>query len=372
MMSKNIRRQYQNNQMGSDLFQNPFDAISDALAGGRDFLGEALNNVNANLQIVMDQLDRNLHDVWNNLDMDNVFKSLGEIVQQFANIMVRINSATLWYDFLTTNEVTRHSFAELDKFSGGMLTSYVNVSTLIARAARGDAISKVELLKDAVFALQVVSVLYGGPAAAGALLGALTGKEACKNAGDAKDACTAAFIIAGAAVGSYTGAVYGTGAGAATGAAAEAGAGAGEAAAEGSFSDYLEEASYDYIQERITEEGTRQAVVLCQNGHLLGDKECVILGQIAKDFINSDADNWPEFLAEEVARIGVSLLIEQIFPRKSPEAVAIRRRYLSPPDPMVTNVVVIGPDGLPVAQNKKPSKFLWVAGGALALAYLGS
>lgn len=367
-----------------------FSGLADAIEGLADVMADVLGDILQTVGNIIDAVFSAIGDVLNLIDWEQIGENLGAIVRTASNIAVQLNPNRLIYNFLAENPVTAHTFKELDKFTGGMITNAVNVSDLVYRSARGDAISKEELIKDALFCLQVAAVVVGGPAAAGGLVGNMVGREACKNVGNAEavEACRMAVTIAASATAQYASDVYGVSWGA-SGSEQVISDNAGQSVSSGAtdtlvqsqqnnlnalfqesgvlnFSDYLSNAAAQVVNQRLTQEITKEAIRLCQEGNWVGDKECAILGQIASNYINAPAGmDWPTFLAQEAARLGVSLLMEQWFPKDSPERRAIEWQ--------IKHVQIPG-QTIVVTQNKKSNLgvFALLAAGAGALFIMGA
>lgn len=374
-----------NNGLSGNLFEDIFGGAFDFVAGLQEAMGNILESVVQAIGALIQAVINIIGGVLSLIAWDRIFDNLGIFVRGYFNLVDQLNPARLWVSFLSTNEITSHTFSELDKFTGGMITSAANVSTLMARAGRGDAITKEELLKDAIFILQVASVIIGGPAAAGGLVGSMVGREACKNAGDGKEACQIAVTIVAAASANYAADYYGAAWGPSGASTVDPSSQSGSVASdtlvttqrnnlnnlfiEGGvrdFSNYLTEGATQVLTQRGVQEATREAVSLCQSGGWAGDKECAILGQIASNYINAPVGvDWPTFLAQEAGRIGVSVLLEEWFPDGSPERRALQYQI---------NYVDI-PGQTIIVESKKKSNLgvlALVASGAAALFLMGS
>jgi hypothetical protein len=205
-----------------------------------------------------------------------VAKKLGDISREIANIFVLANPIRLAGEILEKSNLTRHAFNELDKFTGGMLRTAINISTLPMRALRGDPITKEELLKTALFAVQVVALAIGGAVAAGIMVGGWVGREVCKKQTKMQNECMAAFQILGALVG-----------------------------------DYATAAENALFQQSVNV-ATREAVNQCQKNKWTGSKECDFLGQMASAYVTSGAkDNWTDFLVSEAERVGTRVVLNK-------------------------------------------------------------
>lgn len=322
-----------------------------------DFLGDAISGLAGTFSDIFDAMKMTVKKIGETIALtvravigdvkwDDVSSSLGEVFQNVANVVVVMNPYRNIADFARENEFTAHAFSELDKFTAGMLTNGINVSDVANRAMRGDPISKEELIKDAMFIIQVFSVVFGGPAAAGLFVGNMVGREVCSHQTEAKDACLATFQIIGLAAGEWGAAVTDTGWGTAywnsqnvfapegakfvaSDAAYQAAINAQTAAQSASFFSHLTPAMTSYLTARGIDEGTQALIRACQEQSLLGDRECEIMAEVAGNFVRNELigdKEWDEFLADEIARIGVEELMLQWFPEDSKEHQAIRRR----------------------------------------------
>lgn len=318
--------------------------FEDAVSGLAEALEGALQGVINTIKQIGETVALVVRAAIGDVEWSEVLDSVGVIFQQVATVAVYLNPIRMSYELLSTSPLTAHAFNELDKFTGGMITTATNVSDLPLRAMRGDPISKVELIRDALFIIQVAAIVFTGPVGLGLMLGVMVGKQVCSKQTHAQEACTAAFAIAGAAAGSWgsaaSGVNWGTSFWESGNVVASDGSGfvAGESAYNAALANQAALASTDYAahftiaaSEYLTERGihviTQEAVALCQRQGWAGDRECQIVGGIAEDFVNADPDkNWDEFLAEEVARIGAEELMLQWFPPESPEHQAIAKK----------------------------------------------
>ncbi len=132
--------------MGWDPVGDISSAVSSVLSAGAQVVQGAVNAVS-------------------NISWGNVANNLSIVGQGTANFFVQMNPTRITIDFLKENPLTEHSFSELNKFSGNMLTTYNNVGTLPGRVARGDAISKKEIIEDALLGLEVATVVLTGGSA---------------------------------------------------------------------------------------------------------------------------------------------------------------------------------------------------------------
>lgn len=379
---------------GWDPFSDLSKGIGQLIDGLADVLGEVLDNIVQTVGQIVQAVFDVIAGIMT-LDWDRVVEGLGATVRGISNIAAQLNPMRIGHDVLTSVEWTKHSFNELDKFTGGMITNAVNVSDLPMRAARGDAISKAELLNTAIFGLQVAAIVVGGPVAAGAMVGNMFGRELCKNVGnkEAVEACKVGVQIVAVASAQYASSVYDVSWGGSmkdmlTGGSKEViYDSAGQVVSSGAtdtlvqvqqnnlnalfleqgnltFYDYIKTGTVELLNQRVVEEATKEAIKQCQDGDWLGDRECAIIGQIASNYINAPpSKDWPTFLAEEAARLGVGLLVEQWFPEGSAEREAIKYQleYVTIPGQRV----IIG------KQESNLGVFAMLAAGAGIMLMLG-
>ncbi len=340
-------------------FSDVADFAWDAVTGLYSAIGGVFSAAAMTVKKITETIILTVRAVIGDVSWDEVSHSLGEVFQNVSNVVVVMNPYRNVAEFAKENELTAHAFQELDKFSGGMITNAVNVSDVAQRSLRGDPISKEELLQDAIFIIQVVSIVFGGPAAAGMFTGSLIGKEVCKHQTHAKDACMATFMIIGAAAGDYGSAVTGANWGTsywnaeAARAAAQAEIAAGEVAASQlastafveagsaeaqrlalaastSFFDHISPQASEYLLSRGLEQGTQELVRVCNKQDWLGNSECEILATVASNYVRNELTTnvpWEEFMANEIARIGAEQLMLQWFPENSKEHAALKRKW---------------------------------------------
>lgn len=383
-----------------DFFSDGITGLVDAVGNALDAVGNAIGQIGETVALIV-------RAAIGDVEWSEVLGSIGAIFQDIGKVMVYLNPIRIYSDWLSTTPLTAHAFNELDKFTGGMLTTANNVSTLVGRAMRGDSISKEELLADIIFIVQVCLIVFtaGAWVAIGASIGTMVGREVCKHQTHARDACMVTFQIIGAAAGGYSQAIYGAGFSAAEEAAwlagdeayaeflaNEAAAGtmslaeenawlagdeayaafveqeaqAAAAASSTSFLTHLSTASQNYLNTVGIDVATQQAIQACQSSDLIGNNECKILGQIASDYVKSPDDMpWEEFLGAEVGRLGVEQLMLQWFPQDSPEHRAIQAQWqIKYVDVPVDQTVV-------VKKQFDPKTLLLLASG-VALAMVGA
>ena len=130
---------------------------------------------------------------------------------------------------------------------------------------------------------------------------------------------------------------------------------------------YLSNAGISAFKGRVVQAGSKLAVEACKNNQWAGQNECIILGQIAADYIKSPKDtDWLEFLAQEAGKIGVTLLLADAFPKNSPERARLVRQArqsgvpILPAQPSSTTP--------PKPSVKSTPKQIAVVGGLAALA----
>lgn len=388
--------------MGGGLFDDVLDFGWDNIAGLAEALGHALEKTMQAIGKVGETIALIVRAIIGDVSWNEVLNELGSIFQDVGAIIVYLNPAVSSYEWLSTSRLSAHAFAELDKFTGGMITTATNVSSLVGRAMRGDPISKQELIADIVFIIQVVLIVFTGGAwvAIGVMLGTMVGREVCKHQTEARDACLVAFQILGAAAGAWGQALYSSGFSAAEQEAwlggdetyakyledqAKQGFSAAEEnawlngkeayanyvqsearAGSTSFLSQLSRASEAYLNRVGIDQATQQAVRACQSGHWVGNNECAILGHVASDYLKSPANtSWPEFLGQEIVKVGAEQLMLQWFPPDSPEYRAIQDAW------NIRYVTVPVDQTILVQKHLDPKTFLLLAGG-IAFALIGA
>lgn len=382
-------------------FDDLFDTVWDAVEGLGDALSGALTGIVNTVKQLGETIALIVRAIIGDVSWDEVLGSLGEVFQDIGTVMVYLDPARQAYNWLSQAPLTSHCFNELDKFTGGMITTAANVSDLPWRAMRGDPISKQELLKDVIFIIQVVMIVFtaGAWVAVGVMIGTMVGREVCQHQTEAKDACMATFQIIGAAAGAWGSSLYSAaaeqaawelgpdayaeymsqhGGNIAAGTegfiASDAGytaaltAQAKEAAVQQSTSilTHIAAASEAYITRVGIDAATQEAARLCINSNIVGDNECQILAQVAGNYVSSPQDQaWEDFLASEVARIGAEQLMHQWFPEGSREREAIARQWQ-------IKYVDVPIDSTVIVQKRIDPKTFLLAAGALSLLMIGA
>lgn len=318
--------------------KNVGNFIKDTVAGLWDAVSKAWEQLKQTVSDIVEFVKTFAKALVGKVKWNEVFRSLGKIFRGIANIMVILNPIRIAADILQKSELTAHAFRELNRLTGGMLTTFVNISDLVWRAARGDAITKEELLKDALFIFQVAAIVAGGPLALGAFVGGIVGREACAKAKDVKEACQIALMIAGAAAGGYLADAYNFNWVPPKDAALSTSA---KEITKKSFTDYISPAANKVLENKIGEKTGLLATQMCNNQSWAGKNECSILGNIAAEYVNAPpGTKWPEFLASSAAKIGATELMRQWFPENSPERKAIEYqiKYETLPGEQITEV----------------------------------
>jgi hypothetical protein len=306
-----------------------------------------------------------------------VLNDLGSQFKSIANLLVILNPARYVQQLMLSSALTKHTFLELDHFLGGLVTNLTNLSDVGLRAIRGDAISKIELLKDALAALEVVAIIFGGPAAVGLILGVAIGNEVCMHQTMDKTACMAVFEILGAAVGGYVGDAIDN----MTDEEIpqnQANTTVEDNIAQEPFSSYLSDSAQDYMIKKIADDATKVAVILCQADNWVGAKECSLLGKIAEDYIMSDEDqSFEDFMASESAKLGVAAILANAFPPGSKAHTALINAMPKPipVGPGKPRTVVIGQatdkNGNPLF-DKNGNPIMASTGGLATILLLGA
>lgn len=345
-----IRRQARSGNFG-DFWSDLGNTLTDGVAGLTQALGSALEAVVHTIGQIGETIALVVRACIGDVSWGDVLDSFGKVFQDIGTAMVFLDPTRQVYNWLSKAPLTGHAFHELDKFTGGMLTNVANVSDLPGRILRGDAISKLELIKDALFILQVVVVIITFPEGLALMVAMMVGRNVCSKQTQAREACMGAFVIAGAAVGDWAG--------------------------EGNtFFDALEDAGLDFLKDTGVNIATRELIKLCQEDAWAGKHECQIMGTVLADYIKSDPDDmddWAEFLGRELAKIGVSELILELYPPNSRERGAIERHIPPKPTKPLNVVNVPGASGSASSSTvMNPLTYLMLAAGAAAVLIGGS
>jgi hypothetical protein len=153
--------------LGFDIFGGLFDfakAIADAVIGMIRAVVDGIKNM------VM-----GIYNALRKIDWDKIGKDLGKAV---GNFLVAVNPFALTNKFLREFPLTSNIYRELDKFTGGALTTMENLSTLAGRVIRGDAISREEMVQNLLFGIRVAAIFFAGPAGSAAVNAATVGAVA--------------------------------------------------------------------------------------------------------------------------------------------------------------------------------------------------
>lgn len=394
-LKEQIFKDYRKNPHEKAQMSGFFEDLGEFIGNGIDGLAQGISGAITGIVDTIKQLGETIalivRAVIGDVEWSEVMDSLGVVFQNIGTVLVWLSPERNIYNWLTQSRLTAHAFNELDKFTGGMLTTAVNISDLPWRAMRGDPISKQELIKDAMLIIQIVMIYFTGPVGLGIMVGTMVGREVCSHQTEAKDACMVAFQIVGAAAGSWasaaTGLTWGTAAEVTNDAVmstAEQNAWlAGDEAYQSflrnqaqqialsqttAFLPHLAAAGEQYLVNAGFTEATRLVANACKDSDIIGDRECEIVSQIASNYVRTQVEGveepWEDFLAREIARVGAEELMLQWFPPESPEHQAIRRqweiRYIDVP---VDQTVVV--------QKQWDTKKLLMIVGGLAVAAAG-
>jgi len=297
--------------------------LFDTIAGAVDAIGRAIESIILSVANLVSEILEAVRLTLQSIDWKQIGENLGKIFRGIGHILVQLNPLRI----LKYLPLTAQLFKDLDDFTGGFLGTVTNVIDLPARGLRGDAITKKDWIEVAIVAITAASIWFGGAAAAGGLVGGWVGNEACKSIGNNQERqnCQTLFIVAGTITGGSAALANGIQATSWSQLTTEQAA----RYAGMTFQDIMTDTVMTELQRRAVTEITREAVKACQTGNWVGDRECAIIGMIAKDYVNSPDDmEWEEFLAKELAVIGVALLAEQWFPPGSKEREAVRRQLM--------------------------------------------
>lgn len=329
--------------------------------------------------------------------MLSIASGVKSIVKSIANVLVKYSPDQFVVGVLERSQFSKHTFKELNKYTGGIFTTAANVSTLVARAAAGDTITKQELLRDAIFVLQVAAICFGAAplaVALGGIVGADLGNYACQGVSQGKNSqavCKSAFTVVGVAAGTYYDGLptatdqalvnefntssennledtqlnaeaeaSGITDQAATSEASEAAAETTQVTlANPQFTQVLSTSGQNYFTTQTINLATQTAIKACQKGQWVSQGACLILGQIANTYLQSGGNvDWPTFLAEELLKLGILSLAKSWFPVGSPEYNAIVGV-----SPASSTVVTASP-------TQASFNPVWILAGAAAIAVM--
>lgn len=150
-------------------FEDIRDAIGSVLGGAANVLKmieNAIVNILAEIKAGLESIVIGIANAIKSVDWNDVIKKLGEIG---GNILMYTNMTYLTSSFMRQFPLTKHLYNEVDKISGGSLTTIENLNTLTGRVMRGDAISKEECIRNALFMIRVAAVMMAGPAGSAAM-----------------------------------------------------------------------------------------------------------------------------------------------------------------------------------------------------------
>lgn len=322
-----------------DFWSDLGSTLTDGVAGLTEALGFALEEIVHTIGQIGETIALVVRACLGQVSWQDVLGSLGKVFQDIGTAMVFLDPTRQAYNWLSTAPLTAHAFHELDKFTGGYITNIANLSDLPGRVLRGDAISTLELIKDALFVITVVMMIVTFPEGLAVMLAMMLGRQVCSHQTEAQGACMAAFQIAGLVVGDW--------------------AGTGD-----DFLTALENSDMTFLSSTGLNIATREVVHLCQAGKWAGGVECQEMGTVLADYIKSGGrQDWSTFLANELVRIGRDDVVLALYPPNSREAIAIKKQRAS------WNLVNLpGPTGAQVVSAKtNPLTYVMLAAGALAL-----
>lgn len=105
----------------------------------------------------------------------SAIKALSPVIKKLAYLagsaMVYLNPITNSLRLLRSWKVTANLTKQVDRYTGGMITDFISVSSIPGRVVKGDKIPKEELIRDALFAIRVGAVVASGGTAT-AIVGA--------------------------------------------------------------------------------------------------------------------------------------------------------------------------------------------------------
>ena len=102
-------------------------------------------------------------------------KLLSPVIKKLAYLagsaMVYLNPISNSLRLLRSWKVTANLTKQVDRYTGGMITDYISVTSIPGRVVKGDKIPKEELIRDVLFAARVAAVVVSGGTAT-AIVGA--------------------------------------------------------------------------------------------------------------------------------------------------------------------------------------------------------
>ncbi|NJM09360.1 MAG: hypothetical protein HC883_00210 [Bdellovibrionaceae bacterium] len=369
-----LRHRVHQRGMGAGFLEDLGDSIGSMITGLAEAMSGAITATINTIKKLGETIALIVRAAIGDISWDRVLRSLGEVFQDVGQVLYYLNPVRYSHEWLKEAPLTKHAFNELDKFTGGMLTTAANLSDLPFRAMRGDPISKAELIADALLAFQIAAVVFtgGGYLAIGLMVGTMVGRQVCSKQTQAKEACMAAFQIVGAAVGGWaSGSTWGAGIESGFSAAEEQAWLSGDQAyaqfikdqASSNLLTHLSSSASKYLTNAGIDQATQQAVLLCQTQKWAGRQECAIIGQVANNYLSSEGDEpFEDFLAREVARIGAEQLMLQWFPPDTKEHQAIQWQIKYTDMPVDQTVIV---------KKEWDTKTLLALVGGLAIAAVG-
>lgn len=124
----------------------------------RRIVDATINLVKASLRLVVSLMT---------FDWDKIKEQFKEFGYALGEYLIATNVFVIYYDVMSELPHISSILREIDRFTGGLLTTTRNFNTLFGRALKGESISKEELMSYAVLAIQIAAiVLTGGGAAA--------------------------------------------------------------------------------------------------------------------------------------------------------------------------------------------------------------
>ena len=135
-----------------DLFDSIGDLVGQIVKAISSMIGAVLRAVSDLIAGILKAFER--------INWEDVFSELGKMMGEAQILLNPIHQTN---KLLKSFPLTSHLYKELDKLTGGAISTIDNLSTITGRALRGDAISKQEVVQNLMFCLKVAAVLMAGP-----------------------------------------------------------------------------------------------------------------------------------------------------------------------------------------------------------------
>jgi hypothetical protein len=110
------------------------------------------------LNLVVEVVDS----IMSGITLNTFNAAIVNITQVVSNIALQIDPLQLTTKFLQTDPLTANMFKQWEQLTGNLSETVLNLGTLPLLIAQGQSVTKAQVLKDAVLALEVISVVISG------------------------------------------------------------------------------------------------------------------------------------------------------------------------------------------------------------------